>query len=484
VTAHISTDLAAVPLLWVLPLALYLLTFVIAFSQRSPARHAWWLTVTPPLILATLITIALNATAWWFMPLHVVAFFSCAMACHRELAGTRPHVTHLTEFYLWISFGGMLGGVFNTLVAPHVFSTVLEYPLVLALIGFLVPAASKLSATSRKPVALGYVLVLASVAMWVLGQPSEQTVRILFAATFGTSVALGIACGSVAFRLFSLLVASIIFWGPPPAGGTLLFSARSFFGVMRVLEAPDQSYRTLRHGSTTHGWQRLPAEGRCEPSSYYHPGGPIGDAMKAFGARLNDVALVGLGTGAMACYAAPGQQWTFFEIDPLVERIARDPSLFSHLQNAEGNVEVVIGDGRIKLQEQAPGRFDMIVVDAFSSDSIPVHLLTQEALQLYASRLRPDGILAIHVSNRYLALEPVVAALAAQEGLFAIAKYEPVIPVEAGQQGMLAAHWMVLSRDSDVITVLADGWEWRAPAAGARSAIWTDDYSNIFKALR
>ena len=480
VTAHISTDVAAVPLLWVLPLALYLLSLVVAFSRRGAAYATWWSLAAPPLVFACLVGIILNGNAWWVMPLHLAAFFVCALACHTRLADVRPPVAHLTAFYLWMSFGGMLGGVFNTLLAPQVFTTVLEYPVMLAFICAVAPIQP--NATSTRPALLvgGYLALGLCLIVWRWGAPSEAAARALLATAVGVLFSLTAAHGVRVFRACSLAALAFIILGSPLSGATPLFAGRSFFGVLRVWEASDHTHRTLQHGSTLHGWQRIPAGERCESSSYYHPDGPVGDIITSVGPRLRDVAVVGLGTGALACYAAPGQRWTFYEIDSLVERIARDSTLFTHLKNSRGDVNVVIGDGRIMLSEAHPVPYDMIVLDAFSSDAIPVHLLTREAIHLYLSKLKEDGILALHVSNRYLKLEPLVAALANEEQLTSLVKFDGST---RETEGRTAAHWMVLGRRREAFVRLADTHGWRPPEF-RRVDAWTDDYSNIFSALR
>jgi hypothetical protein len=402
--------------------------------------------------------------------------------CRREWAAVRPQVSHLTEFYLYVSFGGMLGGVFNTLVAPHVFSTVLEYPLMLAAVAFVVPHEVRAS-VRRRPSFAGYLVLFACVAVWLSMDFSPDAARFIFALMFGVSLTLAIADGVVVFRVLSLLLIVVLMIGRSALGGTVLYTARSFFGVLRVIASPDHSYRILRHGSTIHGREQVPSNGRCDPTTYYHPNGPVGQVVHNVGQRLHEVALVGLGTGAMACYSAPGQHWTFFEIDPLVERIARDPSFFTHLRNARGEVGIVIGDGRITLQNVPAGAYDMVVLDAFSSDAIPVHLLTREALQLYVSRLKADGILAIHISNRYLRLQPVVTSLAAREGLFTLANDPETISMEDANVGRAPAKWMVLSRVREPLAAVAARPNWHQPQVTATGFAWTDDYSNILNVL-
>jgi hypothetical protein len=227
----------------------------------------------------------------------------------------------------------------------------------------------------------------------------------------------------------------------------------------------------------------MPADTRCEPTGYYHPSNPIGQLFSARTGHFERVAVVGLGAGGLACYAQSGDNWTFYEIDPLVERIARDPRYFTHLQNSRGRMHVVLGDGRIALQGAGAGTYDLIILDAFSSDAIPVHLLTREAIELYLSRIGGGGIVAIHISNRYLRLEPVLAALAQEQGLIALANFDGRIPEADGSKGRLASHWVLLARSPEPLSRLIGQPGWYSPATNKRVKPWTDDYSNILQAV-
>jgi spermidine synthase len=253
--------------------------------------------------------------------------------------------------------------------------------------------------------------------------------------------------------------------------------------VHRVIDAADHSFHLLQHGSTTHGRQEMPAVDSCEPTGYYHPYNPIGQLFAIAHGRFKRVAVVGLGSGALACYARNGDLWTFYEIDPVVERIARDPRYFTYLQNSAGRVDVVLGDGRLTLQRAMPGAYDLIILDAFSSDAIPVHLLTREAVDLYLSRLQPSGIVAIHISNRYLNLEPVLAALASRDGLTAWASVDDRIPDRDAARGRFASHWVMMARTREPLADLAGRSGWHTAAMSARVKPWTDDYSNILQVL-
>ena len=323
VTTHISTDVAAVPLLWVLPLAMYLGTFVLAFSPKEVLPDRWLIRLLPVLIAGCLATVLLNNGSSWSIPLHLAAFFVCAMVCHRELANHRPDARHLTEFYIWMSFGGMLGGVFNGLIAPQIFSRILEYPLVLALATLATPSAFRKSRPETIVPILGVsaFVVLLILGLWATG---------LMAASLGIRELLP-KCGIVfmavslflyqprAFRTMSLVFVGVIAVGVPKGGGTVLLAARSFFGVYRVIDAPNHGHHRLQHGSTIHGRQEMPADASCEPTSYFHPSNPIGQLFTSGRSSFERVAVVGLGSGALACYAEPGHDWTFYEIDPLME---------------------------------------------------------------------------------------------------------------------------------------------------------------------
>jgi hypothetical protein len=488
VTTHISTDIAAVPLLWVLPLALYLATFVLTFSSREIIPHRWLVRALPALILCCLLTILLNGRVSWLIPLHVVTFFASAMVCHRELAQRRPPAQRLTEFYLWMSFGGMLGGVFNSLLAPQLFSGILEYPLLLAVAALLRPSPgyrqSRVDSWGVLVVVPGLVLLFSLGLFGIGALPAAVGLRpFLLALAVVLAIAYMWANRPEAFGAMALLFVAVTAFGRPSTSGTVLLAARSFFGVHRVVDAPDHTYHVLQHGSTTHGREQLSVDNRCSPTGYYHPSSPIGQLIAARAGQLDDVAVVGLGSGAMACYAEPNRPWTFYEIDPLVERIARNPRYFTYLQNSRGRLNVVLGDARVSLQQAPDKAYDLIVLDAFSSDAIPVHLLTREAIHLYFSRLRSEGVVAVHISNRYLKLEPVLAALAERDGLFALASVDDRISETEMNVGKFPSHWVVMARTAQPLARLVGQAGWRSPDFKPRVRVWTDDYSNILQAF-
>jgi hypothetical protein len=487
VTTHISTDLAAVPLLWIVPLCLYLATFILAFSSRQWIPTGLFARAFPVLALAAVASIVLRVGSPYLILLHLAAFFACAMVCHGRLARSRPAAIHLTEFYLWLSAGGVLGGIFNTLVAPHIFDGIHEYPLVLALGCLLRPQAGPkgrpepwtlFAVSSMTPLAV-------CAGLWALGlAPAGAGIRnVLVIAVIVIGGFWAFADRRAPFNAVILGMALLITVGFGGLPGRILFSGRSFFGVLKVIEGPQPGYHVLQHGTTLHGRQDLRVPGSCEPLAYYHRGGPIGQLFEEAGAGFQRMAVVGLGTGALACYPLASQRMTFFEIDPMVERIARDPRLFTYLQNGPGHTDVVIGDGRKLLEAAAPGSFELIIVDAFSSDSVPVHLMTREALEMYVARLQPDGLMAFHISNRYLDLESVLAATVRATGLFAAANRDVSVADIEENAGRAPSHWVLVSGRQSALTSMLGRSGWRELKDTGRTSAWTDDYSNILHAL-
>lgn len=492
VTTHITTDIAAVPLFWVLPLALYLLSFVIVFARHPLVSRdiaLRWQALLVSLLVAMMLLPAVSQI-WPMLIVHLLAFFATALVCHGELVRTRPPAVHLTEFYLWMSAGGLLGGVFNALLAPALFTWPIEYPLMLALACVLRPADSPARTWLRSdlllPLALaGLVLVVA----WGIAWLDSPTAR------FSTRAALVVvtACALLAFSArhlrYGLGVGAVLLamgaWSQVDRSRddtrTDLI-ARSFFGVYQVRHNARSDMNVLVHGTTVHGAQLRQAAVSREPLLYYARSGSFGGMFDALAGRLARVAVVGLGAGGLSCYGQPGSEWAFYEIDPLVERIARDPRHFSFLRDCPPAVRVVIGDARLSLRRAPPAHYDLLVVDAFSSDAIPTHLLTREAMAGYLDKLAPDGVLVIHISNRFMDLEPVVAALARDAGLTGRSS----INSPSAQRADIPAtysHLVVLARHEADLRTLATSPDWRR-LAEASARVWTDSYVNVLAALR
>jgi len=488
VTSYISTDIAAVPLLWIVPLALYLLTFALAFGRHaaragSIAGRALPLLVVP---LALFMATKVSAPLTPILLLHLGTFFVLALTCHTSLAGDRPGASHLTEFYFWMSFGGMLGGMFNTLASPVLFNSVVEYPFaVLLACLFYRPSAAAPGTERRRVVDALVPLVVGGVAAAALIVLNDR----------GASLALRLEFLAipvfVAFtqrrnaRRFGWSIAAFFaaVFAFNNADGQLLYATRTFFGVYRVTEDPSHRYNGLAHGTTLHGMQSLSAERRGEALTYYHATGPFGQAWRALprGAAGSNIAVVGLGVGTLASYAGPSQRWTFFEIDPAIEQIARTPSYFSFMETCGDRCHVVVGDARISLARVPEGGYDLLVLDAFSSDSIPMHLMTREALSLYLSRIAPDGAILVHISNRHLRLAPVIAKMAASEGLVGLQEVDLTGP--NWPEGKTASHWIALARTRGDLGRLVDDPRWTPLVAPGSTPPWTDDFSNILSVL-
>ena len=490
-TAHISTDVAAIPLLWVAPLALYLLSFVAAFRPGA----AW-----PGRALAILqvagTTAVLGAMAIGRLPLLADLGVSLglllvnALIAHRAAYALRPHPGRLTEFYLCTSFGGALGGLFAALIAPQVISSIAEYPILLVAALACRPGALRRAALPpregrRIAGFAGLAAGAAALAALVLdGRPW------LVVTTAGLLFALA-ASWRAAHRA---LVAGGALGALVLAAPTVLSSGverhRSFFGVHALTVSEDGRFRVLSHGTTVHGAMRLreedgtPARGRPEPTTYYAAGGPIADVLEVArraGGPLPAVGVVGLGTGSLACHARPGEAWTFYEIDPTVIRIARDPARFRFLSECAPDARIVQGDARLTLARDG-AKARVLIVDAFSSDAIPLHLLTREAFSGALAHLDPRGVLAFHITNRHFELGHVLARVAAEQGLTLLLRTDGADP-DAFRRTMRAGATVALvSRDPAALRE-AERSGWRAFTADPTRTPWSDDYANAIEAM-
>lgn len=483
VTQHLTTDIVAVPLLWVLPLTLYLLTYVIVFARRPLLRHHWMVRIQPLLLVLMAITFFWQINALWFqLPLHLATFFVTAMVCHGELAARRPHVGRLTEFYLLMALGGVLGGAFTALVAPLVFDSILEYPLLLLAACLLRPRL----AGGRRERALDLLLpatlfaagLLPLAAYTLLPQPGLALIAGFYAA-YGTFAYAQFARPlRAALSILAILAAGQLY---SRGDETILARERGFFGVHKVEVTADGDLHLLQHGTTVHGAQYTdPARWR-EPLTYYTANGPLGQlfAWPPLAERLRRVGAIGLGAGAAACYREPGQDWTFLEIDPEVVRLARDERYFRYLSACAPEARIVLGDGRLSLANAGLAPFDLLILDAFSSDAIPLHLLTREAVALYLDRLTPDGVLMVHITNRHLDLRPVLAALAADAGLAAVE--QRFVSPDQGAGYPVPTRWVALARSADLLPPADGRWQPLAPAPG--QPVWRDDFANILGPL-
>ena len=485
VTTALTTDIAPVPLLWVAPLALYLLTFVAAFGKtgaRETALAARWL---PILLLAVSANLLLGVRPPLVagLLLHLVPFLAAAMLCHGRLAQDRPSPRHLTEFYFWLAFGGMVGGLFNTLAAPLLFARILEYPLALAAVAFLRPRDAALGARRALDLALPIAAVAIAGAVILGVWPSTSPVIVT-----ALAVCIGLTWWRRHQTIILATVAAVFLLASPWASLTTeppLHAERTFYGTYRVTTLPGSTYRSLKMGTTLHGVQNTVPGRQREPLGYYHRTGPFGHLMAAVPhmRQPGSVAAIGLGIGTLSAYAQPGQAWTFYEIDPAVERIARDDRYFTFLKACGAQCRVVLGDARLSLVARPDARYQLIVLDAFSSDAIPMHLLTQDAMAVYLSHLAPHGVLAFHVSNRHLSLSPVVGRLAGHNGLVALQFRDRPQPGMRWASDKAPSWWVMMARTPGDLGALARDVRWTVPKVAAATPLWTDDFSNVFDVL-
>jgi hypothetical protein len=438
VTRHLATDVASIPLLWVGPLSIYLFSFVVTFRgdpTRTVQISAVVLAVGSAVAVALRGNVELAPSLQLGIPLVVLA--AAALVAHGRVVMDRPPADRLTDFYLWISVGGVAGGVFASLLVPAVFDDVVEYPIAIALALTLTPrilAAFGSTPLNRK----------------VLGSLALATVVPVLALTAFVTVG---------------------------TGDSILLQERTFFGVYRVL-VNDYGHHVLLSGTTIHGQQDLSVS-PPEPMDYYVRSGPIGQVIEAVQTDdgVLDYGIIGLGAGELAAYGRPSDHFTFYEIDPAIVDIALRPDLFTYIAKSQSRIEFVVGDGRIELA-RSENQHSLIVVDAFASDAIPVHLLTVEALKLYFEHLKPEGMLAVHISNRFFDLEPVLGRATAELGLSGLIQlYQP----DSGQPGASASQWAVIARSDEDLTVLAGTGKWRVlPAEGP---MWTDDHADVISVL-
>lgn len=477
VTRHIADEIASFPLLWILPLTLYLITFIVVFAGKGErvlplmARLARLL-IIPALLSMFRVPVPLALV----VVVHLLLFSALALVLHQKLYAARPESERLTEFYVFLSIGGALGGIFVVLIAPQVFSAIYEYPIAIALALLALPrdrqapgpVARMRASPALRLLALGLVFAMAAWAAWLVSRAD------LIDSTAMTARALAGAAGVIAYLMldrpkqFALAITALLLVGVAvrPAGTVL--QERSFFGVLRVQEIGPRT--TMVHGTTVHGSQDRSWPGL--PQGYYHTEGPAGSTVAHLAAASKgySVGIVGLGVGALAAVLGQDDELTFYEIDPHVVRVANDPGMFTYLADSPARIETVTGDGRLSLER--PGtRHDLLVIDAFSGDAIPVHLLTREALELYA-RVADGGPVLMHISNRHLDLAFVVAATARAAGLDAwIWEYFPGPAAQA--TGAAPSRWMLLGRPG---LALPPG-NWWPLQSDERP--WTDDYSDV-----
>ncbi len=496
-TTNISTNIAAAPFLWVLPLALYLGTFIIVFDRKKALPMRLIGSMHTLLLVAVLMfTVLLRHHISATVGINLALFFVSALICHADLAAHRPAANRLTEFYFCMSLGGVVGGGLTALAAPLVFATVFEYPLMLAAACLFLPGAVERGRALLRDIGFGvcaFVLAaLVVLAATVLGDVANARVYagvVLFgllpvAYFFARTRPVKAAATALAMAATAHFLLPQVLSG---ADQRVISRDRSFFGISTVtaVETEDGPVHRFSHGDTVHNTQLRVAGQTRVPLAYYSEEGPFGDIVRAVREATSTpaVAVIGLGAGALSCYTRPGEDWTFFEIDPAVVRLATDASRFSYVTECAPDARIVVGDARLTLEEEADGRYDLLIVDAFSSDSIPVHLVTTEAIELYRRKLNPDGLLFFHVSNRYLDVASVVVAGARALGLgsrFVGFRADESMPFHRLK---IATDAVSVAPEERLAAALDGVSNWRRVDPDPTVSAWSDDWSNVFGAL-
>jgi len=508
VTTHLTVDLAPIPFLWSIPLGLYLLSFIIVFQRQPLLKHEWMVRFQPfvliPLVLWMIFSDDSPNLSIFF--LSIIAFFFIAMVCHGELYKKRPAPFKLTEFYVWVAIGGSLGGLFNSLLAPLLFNDIYEYSALLVVSYLLRPWNHKIlwsqwgktlsfwvgqgfiKSIRTNPFLKDCIVVLTFMGgVWFfqmvisfIGEPSTpyEALPLIYPILL-TFLLLRIRHNQILFTTVIavlFLTTNPLFW----EDDGMLINERNFFGVSRVnkYEEDGKVFHCLTHGTTTHGIQCKEKELSLTPTSYYHPEGPLGDIFATV--KGNRVAILGMGSASSACYGKPGQVFDFYEIDPLIAKIARDNKYFTFFNKCAPQSRVILGDARLKINQAKDGTYDVIIVDTFSSDAIPIHLFTKEAFEIYFKKLKPSGLLAIHISNRFFDLkEPLGNIASALKCRGYVRDFSP----EEESELIDDSTWAVMSREQGALEVFKKDENWEDLPHTSSDLAWTDNYSNVLKAL-
>lgn len=488
-TTFLASEVLSHPLLWVITLALYLSTFIIVFSDKPIISHAMALRMTPLASILLVIVVAgkSNEPTWLVVGVHIVSFFLLALISHGELAKRKPEASHLTSYYLWMSFGGVLGGSFNSLLAPVLFKYIglVEYPLGLIASLLVLGVAGGTLRKSGDWVFAGGIAAIASVLLFVL--PRDEA--ILSNLIYGIPAILLLPMARNLPR-FALGAAALILIGALDTGvnGRTLFLERNFYGVLKVTYDPTRNANLIIHGNTLHSIQSRDPADALFPTGYFYSDGPMSTVFDHAVARgYGQIAVAGLGAGGVACYAHPGQHWTYYEIDPAMKRVAEDPEYFTFLKECYpengATYEVKLGDARMEMAMEPNEKFDLIVLNAFSSSSPPLHLLTEEAVGVYLSKLKPEGILAFNASNRHLELEPALAAIAKSKGLAFLNAKDVIKSVEEKKRGKMNSSICLMVRSEALLEPFSGDSRWTG-TPDKLPRVWTDQYTDILGSMK
>lgn len=512
VTTHVSTDIASFPLLWIIPLSLYLVSFILVFAKNTRWRDVNWENYMYPAVLLAMIMyhVRLVDNIWYTIPLHFLAMFLICMCFHARLATDRPAAELLNSYYVWMSVGGIFGGIFNSIFAPMFFVDQVEYLLTLfaalLLVSFMAKEFSDPALSSLRKGVIFFVFLLAFAVMAGLdmGQFTKH------GGLFWTL--LGLLFLDIFFRfrkivwlpLLALLIAGFLV---QLKDVSVVFKARSFFGVLKVfrttnegresdpdlkLEGQRDVFYRLQHGSTLHGIERRINSMRMAfPLAYYSRQSPIGAVMRAglIGRAFRQIGVIGLGVGTLAWYGRPWQHFDFFEIDPKVVEIAENPKLFSYLSNCKAARQNYVGDARIALQDIPDQKYDLLVIDAYSSDAIPIHLMTVEAFRLYQSKTRPNGVMLFHITNRYFDLSPIIRRICNELGLVCMRSTDNPKRYSMSYdwydlEQIFSSEWVAVAANPKAFEVLKRYHRWGQIPLSSAYSLWTDDYANLFHAFR
>lgn len=515
VTTHITTDIASAPLLWIVPLAGYLVSFILVFAKTAFWREICWERYLFPTSLLAIMMyyFVLNEPIWLSLGLHLLCMLLACMYFHSRLALSRPAVCHLNSFYVWMSVGGVAAGLFNSVFAPLVFKTQAEYllTLVVTLITVSFTAGQRLreGLKRRHEILISGLFCLMFCMLIYFSHKgadflfsintAKQLLFLLFTIHF--FFRRPISAGIVMIIIFTMMqmVGS-------PADSRVIYRERSFFGILKITRLatdgetrdPDLKiagiadiFHRLHHGNTLHGVERRVKVRYQLPLSYYSREGPVGSIFKIGLVNRNckNIGVIGLGCGTVAWYGRPWQHFDFFEIDPAIIRIAQNPDFFSFLSNSQASWRIIAGDARVMLQTVPDKSYDLMILDAYSSGSVPMHLLTLQAFELYRNKIKDDGLIIFHISNRYLKLEPVIRRICDQLGLGCLeALYMPEKDSIRYDwydfDQMAGSHWVAASPGHEKLEMLKNTGLWQPMPAYDHYKMWTDDYANLLQVYK
>jgi spermidine synthase len=510
VTTHIATDIASIPLLWVVPLSIYLLSFILVFALKDFYRTIPWDRFMLPMavLVSLMYYFGLNERAWYSISLHLLFLFFVCMSFHSRLALDRPAVHHLNSFYVYMSVGGILGGIFNGIVAPMAFNSQIEYILTILLTVIAACFAQKYrdkdASVFQEILAIVLTLFALMVFAWFSAMTSDKFFNAIgLLAIFSVVFMIHFFYRFKRFAAIAFLLASLFSLNHKVFSDSTIFVDRSFFGIIKVLSLRTEEnvdyqdlnvigekdmFYCLSHGTTLHGVERKIKIRPIFPLSYYSREGPVGDIFSAALIKrwAKKIGVVGLGCGTMAWYGRKWQSYDFFEIDPLVVDIATNPDYFTYIKNSKAEINLVTGDARIKLEQVKDNTYDILVLDAYSSDAVPVHLLTVEAFKLYLRKLKPDGVLVLHLSNRFFKLGYIVARIFAELDIEGIERRDDPKDYSIkydwyDMPRISKSYWVAGSKKNARLKLIGRFGNWKTLESQSDYSLWTDDYANLLQ---